>query len=223
MFARSCVATITLVAVFILGGCAAKSVKSDFSLDPSRNEGVIVVSVSHDDEGGRGTRAIIYLNGSLLTDENAKLLQSLPDIAFGIHGRSDLEDGYGQVLALALPAGHHELRSWQIAQGQIRLRPSETTLSLGFDLASGEIKYLGNLHAHMMYGKNIFGMTILGDGYFELRDLHERDIAIFEGKYPQFKGKAAVALLPVGPWLSGDGTRRQIDSPLLLPPPRVKK
>lgn len=223
MSVRGVAATITLLAVLALSGCAAKGVKSDFSLNPEGKEGIIVVSVSHDDSGGHSTRAMIYMNDSLMTNENAKLLKSMPDIAPGIHGRSDLDDGYGQVLALALPAGHHHFDTWQIAQGKIRLRPAETPPSLEFDLAPGEIKYLGNFHAHLAYGKNLFGMTILGNGYFEVRDLHERDIAIFESKYPQFKGKNQLSVLPIGPWLKGDGTRRQVDMPPPIPTPPANK
>ncbi len=214
-----------LAAVLIstLTGCASKSVPKDFSLDAAKNEGIVIVSASHDLSGGRAARAAFYLNGGPM-EEHGGLLSSLPDIFPGIPGGSDLEDGYGKVFALSLPAGQHKITSWQITNGSgLRIFPREKPAPLDFHVAAGEVKYLGNLHAILQTGKNLFGITVVGNGYPEVRDEQERDIAVFKEKYPQLKNGIVVDLLSLGPWITGAENRRHVDSPPLLPSPPVKR
>lgn len=199
------------VLVCALAGCASKSIQSDFSLEAAKTEGIVILSVSHDLSGGRGAKAIFYLNGGSLA-KNGGTLFSLPEVFPGIPGGSDFEDEYGKVFALSLPAGHHRINSWQIVNGTgLRIFPKETPDQLVFEVTAGEIKYLGNLHANLQIGRNIFGMTIVGNGFPEVRDQRTRDIGLFERKYPQFKDKAVIELLNLGPWITEEGTRRQID------------
>jgi hypothetical protein len=203
------------VALGVLAGCASKSVPKDFSLDPAKGEGMVVFSVSHDLEGGRGAKAIFYLNGGP-TSKDGHYVLSLQDV-MGVPTGSDFEDAYGRLYALSLPAGHHAVTGWQITNGSgLRISSRDIPTPLGFDLAPGEVKYIGNLHAVLATGKNIFRVTIVGAGYPEVRDRRERDLPLFEEQFPRYQGKATIGLLPQGPWVPKAGIARQ-----LQPPPPV--
>lgn len=209
-----------LSAAFVLGvlaGCASKSVSKDFSLDPAKGEGMVVFSVSHDLSGGRGAKAIFYINGGP-TAKNGHYVFSLQDV-MGVPTGSDFEDAYGRLYALSLPAGHHAITGWQITNGTgLRIAPKEAPTPLEFDLAQGEVKYIGNLHAVLATGKNIFGVTIVGSGYPEVTDQRERDLALFDEQFSQFKGKARTTLLRQGPWLPAEIARRlQVQPPAVVP------
>lgn len=209
-----------LASISLATGCASKSIQGDYSLDTAKDEGVVVVSVSHDSWAGRKARGFFYLNGGSLS-ENGHMLVSLPDAFPGIPGGSDLKDGYGKLYVLSLPAGRHSLRSWQIEDlaGASRIRPEKEPVPLEFQVVAGKVQYLGNLHVNLRQGKDLFGRTIVGNGYPEIREQQGRDLAIFEKKYPQLKGRASVDLLPQGPWVP--------DRPMLkvlnLPPEKIVK
>lgn len=215
-----CLLTLT-VAVGVLSACASKSVPKEFSLDPAKGEGIAVFSVSHDLSGGRGAKAIFYFNGGP-TRENGHYVFSLQDV-LGVPTGSDFDDSYGRVYALSLPAGHHAVTGWQISNGTgLRLTSKGAPPPLGFDLSPGEIKYLGNLHANLVIGKNIFRVTIVGDGHPEVRDLRDRDLPLFEEQFPQFKGKAVIGLLNQGPWTPETDVARRVQPPVVVTPPGMK-
>lgn len=211
-----CLLSVSLV-LGLLAGCASKSVSKDFSLDPAKGDGMVVFSVSHDLSGGRGAKAIFYLNGGPTT-RNGLYVFSLQDV-MGVPTGSDFEDTYGRLYALSLPAGHHAVTGWQITNGTgLRIAPKEAPIPLEFDLAAGEVKYIGNLHAVLAMGKNFFGVTIVGSGYPEVKDQRERDLALFDEQFPQFKGRAQPVLLKQGPWLPDDIVRRlQVQPPVVVP------
>lgn len=194
-----------------LTGCAAKSIQSDFAFKNAPDKGIIVLSISHDLAGKRNSKAIFYMDGGLAN--GGSVLFSLDDAVPGIARGTEFDDSYGHLLVLALPAGLHKIDSWQITNGTgLRIFPKEKPKPLIFDVASGQIKYLGNLNGNLYTGKNIFGITIVANGYPEVLDRRERDIPIFEKKYPQLKGKIVVDLLPMGPWIQSSGSRKQVDS-----------
>lgn len=205
----------TYILITTLTGCAATSIQKDFTFKAGANEGIVVVSVSHDLAGKRASKAIFYMDEGLPSGRS--LLFSLGEAAPGITRGSEFKDSYGQLLVLSLPAGKHTIDSWQITNGTgLRIFPKEKPQPLVFDVMSGQIKYLGNLHANLATGKNIFGITIIGNGYPEIRDQQQRDIPIFEDRYPQFKNKIVIDLLQPGPWIHAPETRKQVDS--VIPP-----
>jgi hypothetical protein len=214
--------TLALVVSLSLGlvGCAARSVRSDYAMTPDSTEGIVIVSISHDDAGGRRTKATFFLDGGGLLGGDGKLLRSLPERVPGFTGGSSFEDCYGQVLALSLPAGRHQIDGWSIAANMgLHISPKQKPAPLVFDVVAGKIVYLGNLHAHLLMGKNVFGVTIVGDSTPEVRDERTRDIPIIEESHPQFKGKIVATLLPLGAWTTNSDTVRTID-PILVTPTR---
>lgn len=200
-----------------LAGCAAKSIQKDYSFsNETADQGIVVVSVSHDLEGTRRTSAIFYMDGGVTN--GGQMLRSLDEAMPGMNRASEFKDSYGHLLVLALPSGRHTIDSWQITNGSgLRVFPRNKPTPLAFDVAPGQVTYLGNLHANLMTGKNVFGITITGDGYPEVRNQQQRDIALFENKYPQFKDKVVVKLLPLGPWAESLDTWKQTD-PIITTP-----
>lgn len=202
-----------------LSGCAARNIQRDFSFNSAPNEGLVVLSISHDLAGPWGTNAIFYMDGGV--PNGGEMLTSFDEVIPGIpKRRSEFEDSYGRVLVLVLPVGAHQIDSWQIASAGLRIRPNEKPTPLKFEVTGGEIKYLGNLHANLKTGKNTFGMRITDNGYPEIRDQQQRDIRMFEEKYPQFKGKIVVNLLQLGPWVQASENTKQIDYHLPVAPIR---
>jgi len=205
--------TATLIVV-TLAGCAAKSIRSDFTLSKEQAEGIIILSISHDLAGPRGTQAIFYMDGG--TAHGGSILFSVDNNVLGVPKRGEFKDSHGHLLVLALPPGKHAIDYWQISNGSgLRIFPKEKPRPLEFEVASGSVKYLGNLHANLQTGKNIFGKNITGNGYPEVIDRQSRDIPMFEDKYPQFKGKVGLELLPLGPWVQSFETRKQTDLSIL--------
>jgi hypothetical protein len=206
------------VAVFVdlLAGCSTTTISKDFSINSESKEGVIVFSVSHDHVGKRGAKGIFHLDGGAMNGGDTFI--SLHPVMPGVPFRNEFNDSYGRILAVSLPAGKHEFSSWQITNGAgLRISPKETPTPLVFEVVSGQIKYLGNLHANLSAGNNIFGMKIVLEGYPEILDRRARDISIFENKYPQLKGKVVFDLLPLGPWMQSSGTRKSVDFITPLP------
>lgn len=207
--------SITILLAFVLSGCAARSIDKDFAFDPGKDEGIVIVSVSHDVSGGRATRGFFNVNGGPI-EKNGLLLASLIDVAPGIAGSNDFKGGYGKLYVLPLPAGKHVISSWRVAYGStLSVEPRVLPTPLEFVVTAGEVKYLGNLHANLQTGKGIFGQTVLGDAYPEVRDQRARDIALFAARYPRLKDGVVVGLLATGPWLSSPENTRQVN----LPPP----
>jgi hypothetical protein len=205
-----------------LAGCAAKSIQSDYLPKDDQNEGIVFFSVSHDLVGGRIAKAIFYLDGGI-TSGKGSMVFSLPDAFPGISAGSQFKDSYGQLIALALPAGKHQIDSWQIANGRgLRIFANKPS-PLEFNVLAGKAKYLGNLHANLQTGKYLFGMTIVGNGYPEIRDRRARDVEAFEKKYPQFKGKVLIEMLALGPWIGEGGASTQVDIPAPVQPPPAGK
>jgi hypothetical protein len=201
-------------ALFSLVGCATKSIPNNFSFNNQRNEGVVVFSVSHDSLGPQGTKAIFYLDHNKGIDN--PLFYSTDETILGIIKDSEFPDSHGHLIVLAIPSGQHAIDYWQITNGTgLRILPKENPVPLTFEVTAGDIIYIGNLHAALHIAKNIFGITITANGFPVIKDQSQRDIAVFESKYPQFKGKTNVKLLPTGPWLQSLETIKKIETPPL--------
>lgn len=200
--------------IVAFAGCAAKSIRNDFTFSKEQTEGIVILSVSHDLAGPRGTRAIFYMDRGAA--HGGSTLFSVDEAFPGSLRRGEFKDSHGHLLVLSLPPGKHVIDYWQITNGSgLRIFPKEKPKPLEFEVTNGKIKYLGNLHANLQTGKNIFGITITGNGYPEVIDRQTRDIPMFEDKYPQFKGKVALELLPLGPWVQSPETNRQVDITIL--------
>ncbi len=206
----------------LLTGCAASSVQRDYSFSSKPDEGVVIVSVSFDQSGSRNFQGIFYMDQG--TDGlgpfgiQLRTLRENPLMRFG----SEFKDSYGQVLALALPAGKHMINTWRFSHTPLyTIRPINKPAPLEFQVVAGTVQYLGNLHFSLEKSKILFGLSVVSDAYPEVRDQRVRDIAMIEKKYPQFKDQISMQLLPQGPWFSNGGTQTE-NQPIIIPKTSLK-
>jgi hypothetical protein len=206
----------TLIALLGAPSARAEPINAEYSFKEDQSEGVVFLSVSHDLAGRRAVRAMFYLDGGPL--RGGSILYSLRDAFPGIQAGSEFKDSYGQLIALALPVGKHRIESWQIFNGAgLRIHPREKPAPLEFDVVAGQARYLGNLHANLQAGRNIFGIMIVVNGYPEVRDRRDRDVESFAKKFPQLSEKVVAEPLTPGPWESG-ASRTQLDPPMPVTP-----
>ena len=208
-----------------LAGYTTKNIPEDFSFSSeTTNKGIIAVSVSHDLAAGRLKSATVnmaYMGEGLTIWEQLFIPTQISSrsridttTGIGLLRRSDFKDSYGRLLVLALPPGRYAIKYWHFT-GDIDEESLYTRggTPLEFDVVPGQVTYLGNLHAHMQVGK-ISGVASLAcltcpvAGFLEVRDQQQRDIAMLEKKYPQFKGKVVNNPLPLGPWTESPDNRK---------------
>jgi hypothetical protein len=218
--ARTRISIVGIASAALLVGCGAHNVRKDYQISQHPGEGIAFLSVSHDLAGGRATTAIFYLDGTGSTiDLNRKTLTSLNDV-MGVRTGSDFEDTYGQIYVVPLPAGRHRITGWQITNGHnLHIFPDGPLAPLEFSVVDGQVTYLGNLHARVGLGHNIFGMEMTNDGVAEVRDRQKRDIELFNSRYPELKDKTVVSLLPLGTW-GNDDTLKRVNPTPIAPLPR---
>jgi hypothetical protein len=150
------------------------------------------------------------------------MVYSLEQNPLTLTGRpGEFEDSHGRLIALALPVGKHKFTDWQVTDGTLRLGPAGTLPPLEFSLQPGQVKYLGNLHAHIQMGRNLVRRQVLVGAVPEVRDLRDRDVELFKKRYPQFKDPVTIETLPLGRWTSTAGTSGTISTPpVIVPVPR---
>ena len=211
-----------------LAACATPAGDQQKRLNVAEGEGVAFFSVSHDREAGVGARLIVFRAESGLLPQRAASLPMSADVLkeasgaiyIAMFGRiGDFDDGYGQLHVLSLPAGKHRLDRWVITHGMTTTFPTGTPPPLEFTVHAGTAVYLGNLHGRLHMGKTWFNQAVVVHAFPEIRDLAERDIALFRKKHRELSDKVQTQLLPQGAW--GDPARVQVrtQSPQLTAPP----
>jgi hypothetical protein len=193
---------IVTITVIVVAGCSATNIRKDFSFE-NVSESVAVFSVTQDDSESIYTaESRFFMNSGLFKDDRKMLLASEEAFPGGWNKASEFENVQGRLYAIRLSPGDHELSSWHIINGSgMTIEPRGRPAPLSFSLAGGEIKYLGNLHMRLRTAENLFGVNIIVEGYPEVHDKHERDIAMLEQRYPQFSGKVVKDVLKEGDWL----------------------
>ncbi len=94
----------------------------------------------------------------------------------------------GQLLAVPLKAGSYEITHWTLYVPNgigYRYINSKNLISHRFNINSGEVLYLGNLHLSAIYGQNIIGISIETGAKFKIKDKSKRDYLLAKEKYPQ--------------------------------------
>lgn len=208
-----------------VAGCASTEPQPTVAAKP--DEGFAFFSVSHDREAGVGARLIVFLDDSVLPTRAASLPMSANvlgeasgAIYIAMFGRiGDLDDGYGQLHVLTLPAGKHRLHRWVISHGLTLTTPTGQPPPLEFTVSAGRAVYLGNLHAKVLLGRDMFNQQVVVHGYPEVRDLAERDLQLLRKKRPELSAEVDIAPFASGAW--GDPARAQVihSQPVYGPPP----
>lgn len=190
---------VAVLAMITLGGCAARN--ADENLDPKQlsRTGVVFASVSTAPEGGNGPVATFHLDrgGFVKSREEQIAGQNLKP--------SELNDDFGRLIVLELPAGANSLKSWMLTYGAAQYAPSRPVSVIHFTVLPGKALYLGNLHMHIRMSRNVFDAPVIGDLQPEIRDRGERDVVLFKSRYPRVGDGEIVAQPPfLGQWPHAD-------------------
>jgi hypothetical protein len=100
----------------------------------------------------------------------------------------DFADGQtkGSVFAIRLPPGEYELYNVLFfvnrAQFGSTTFSSKADFSIPFTVTEGSATYLGEFMTHSVYGKNFFGMSMPGGGYFVVANKLDRDFSFLAKK-----------------------------------------
>src|SRR6185312_162612 len=114
--------------------------------------------------------------------------------------KNHYRDKYGHVYVLELPPGHHTITSWS-ATWSNRYTTPVVGAPLEFDVARGQVIYIGNLHVRWLMGKTpLFHARVPYAAWAAIQDQSAIDIPIAEKSNPAIATRARIALLPLGPW-----------------------
>lgn len=187
------------LAVASLSACVADATVVDRHATPAQAAGkaIVIVSVSHD-RAFRGAYARFFIDGE--TPEAVKVESAAAP--FEIPMKNHFRDKYGHVYVLELAPGHHRFTGWAAHWNNLHFahRTGPGPLPLEFDVASGDVIYIGNLHANWVVGTALFGNRVPVASTVTVKDNSKEDIAIAERATPAIAGKSRLALLPLGPW-----------------------
>lgn len=186
-----------------LVGCAAGNVPTSYRFPDAPTVGIVVASVAHNAEAGPGARAVVHFDTQGNPTQNR--LQSVGE-SISKGGPDSIDVDGGRLFVLTLPAGRHTLDAWQLRDSTTTwVQPAGALVPLAFEVKPGEVTYLGSVQATLAVRRGPMGLAVVDGGQVELRDQRERDIAVVERLYPQFKGQIVPRLLTQGAWASPAG------------------
>lgn len=165
------------------------------TVEQAAEKAIVIVSVSHESTA-RGASALFIIDGG--TPQAAKVRSTAGKLELPI--KNHYRDKYGHVYVLELPPGHHSITSW-FATWNDRHTTPVSGVPLEFDVARGQVVYIGNLHVRWLMGKTpLFNMRAPYAAWATIQDQSAIDIPIAEKMNPAIATRARIALLPLGPW-----------------------
>jgi hypothetical protein len=202
----------------LLCGCTSTPLPRGASIESLKEKAIVVLSVSHDLEGGATQNTIFYMdNESVRGRLVVSTYSNDPGTKFG----NAFTDRFGQLMIFEVTPGRHRFDFWQVATGSIRLFPRSAPKPLEFEVRSGEAVYLGNLHARLKLDRRLlFGMKAPSEATPMVVDRSADDVRMAVEKMPALKDRVLVRLLPLGPWGNDDGSVERVDMPMPAPPVR---
>jgi len=205
----------------VLGGCTSipPPLDSHMTADQAADKALVVVSVS----SGRpnpGSTLRIFLDagpsggGDEATQASLRLLLDMrvyggrdvltlesAAMPFERKVANDFRGKHGHVYVLEVPPGHHRFFHWYAALNNGRVTPRDAPAPLEFDVARGDVVYLGNFRDDWdMYELPLVHVKVPTAALVRVADESALDIPIAERRNPAIAGKVRVALLPLGPW-----------------------
>lgn len=124
------------------------------------------------------------------------------DLLIGYRGYvSDFKKTNGRLFALEVPAGKHQVDSWNVDTGNATLYPKIGPNPLIFEIQTGEVIYIGNLHMEYKTSEGVLGLKVTTHATPEIKDKRERDLKVFLDRYKNYKKEQITyQVLPIGPW-----------------------
>ncbi len=191
-----------VVAATLLSACAVRTFTPPVPATAASlpDKAVVIVSVSHDVQAGTEANGRITLDGRtpqyMLFRTSASLLESAI--------RNDFTDRIGQVYVIEVAPGHHRFTSWSVQMGGRVAQTSADDPPLEFDVAAGQVVYLGDLHIDLtMHQTRLTHNNFPVAAVVRVADRSAVDIAIAEAANPWIAGKARTKLLTPDVWGAG--------------------
>jgi len=187
-----------VLALVVLDACVSNAtvVDTKATVEQAADEAIVIVSVSHDRNAGGGGWARFIIDGD--SPQAAKVQSTAGKLELPI--KNHFRDKYGHVYVLELPPGHHKITSWN-ATWRNEHTNTVVGVPLEFDVARGQVVYIGNLHVGWLMGRTpIFNMRAPYAAFATIQDQSAIDIPIAEKMNPAIATRARNALLPLGPW-----------------------
>lgn len=183
-------------------GCATSNVSSDYAMDASNGEGLVVMSISQD-LNQRGKSKFYFDSGEDFLLLPGAIMVGATEPGFMGMGtkKTEISDVQGRLMVVTMAAGEHNLNYWQVEVPGGRLHPEHQPKPYSFQVKVGEVKYLGNLHMNFASSKNLLGISSVSNAVPEIRHEFSRDKALFEQRYPQFSKRLVNNPLPKGVWI----------------------
>jgi hypothetical protein len=198
---------VALLASASLSACVADAsvVDRHATATQAAAKAIVVVSVSHD-RGFSGAYAHFFIDGG--TPAAVKIESAAGPLEIPI--KNHFRDKFGHVYVLELAPGHHRFTGWS-AGWRNRHTVADSgpgPMPLEFDVAGGDVLYIGNLHVNWLVAQNILDRRVPYSTTVDVKNNSIADIAIAEHSTPAIAGKTRIALLPLGPWAkaSAEGT-----------------
>ena len=204
---------ITGLAQVLLTGCLGlgeKNVGPDFVIDAARGTGIIVGSITAPYSKKPHGPCVALHNRDWVSFEQIRSCMDL----------NIKEETYqGNLFAIEAPAGTHSIDYWSLhnRMGHIITLQNKPP-PLVFDIAPGQIIYIGNVHFHVTIYENWFGRIFAADPIVvEIRDKTRRDLMLFKKLYPGLaQQEPDVKLLPLGVWAFGETDSEAPTLPILI-------
>jgi hypothetical protein len=191
---------IALLAASSLSACVSNASVIDrhATAEQAEAKAIVIVSVSHD-RGFSGAYARFFMDGG--TPDAVKVESAAGP--FEIPVKNHFHDKYGHVYVLEVAPGHHRFTGWSAGWRNLHTvgGAGPGPMPLEFDVARGDVLYIGNLHANWQVGKGLLGNREPYSTTVDVIDNSKVDIGIAERATPAIAGRARVALLPLGHWM----------------------
>jgi hypothetical protein len=196
MRATALVAAVAFLAAFG-SGCRSVNVSSDYRLDPSKNLGLVVVSLTM---AGLPSGFNVFINyrGVDVSHKSSIPVSDMfasADWRCPFLGTPTEENPCGRLAVVELTPGEYEFYSWEGGTGggpgsiTFTVR-SVADFSKRFKVVSGKAVYLGNIHFSIQH-------RVVGRGAYQMRitDLRDRDLTLLHSKHPSITPDGVVISL----------------------------
>lgn len=91
-------------------------------------------------------------------------------------------------VAIPVPAGDYVITGWRLDSGQLIIT-NRKPMNARFKVEAGQATYIGSYMALSIYGKNIIGLPVLGDGIILAKDNFAVDRQRIAKKFPVIKSE----------------------------------
>ena len=188
---------VAVLAAATLVACVSNApvVDGHISQQEAAGKAIVIVSVSHDRTASGSAR--FFIDGG--TPDVMKIESAAGHLELPI--KNHFRDKYGHVYVLDIAPGHHVFTAWRASWRDRSTKAIVGQAPLAFDVAPGEVLYIGNLHVKWVMGQMwLVGKQFPYAAIASVNDESAADIAIAERTNPAIAGRARIALLPLGPW-----------------------